>query len=62
MCLRVERGAGLEGLGVEALGFRGIEAREKRKRGRSGGMFVCVHGVRACKRQLRRRNSSASTA
>ncbi len=49
--------------GVKALGFRGIEARERRRRGRnSSSMFVCVHGERARERQLQRRNSSASTA
>lgn len=36
---------------MKALGFRGIEARERRKRGRSSGVFVDVHGRRACVRE-----------
>lgn len=35
---------------MKALGFKGIEARERRKRGRSSGVFVDVHGRRACVR------------
>jgi len=36
---------------IKALGFRGIEASQKRKRGRSSSVFVCVYGVHAFKRQ-----------
>lgn len=39
---------------VKTSGFRGIEAREKRRRRRGSsvfGIFVCVHGGRACVRE-----------
>lgn len=57
VCLSMFEGAGVDGKGgVKALGFRGIEARERRKRA-----CVCRRARRA-RAPLWQRNGSASAA